>query len=86
MALQTSAASQLNKGISLFFSEFVRVSLRHPGQALFFGRTVLWQGSAARRRARMAREGLHVPPIATLQHHQQVQPAVQGLLCTGDPG
>jgi len=59
-----SAASQLNKGISLFFSEFVRVSLKHPGQALFFGRTVLWQGGAARRRARMAREGLHVPPIA----------------------
>ena len=64
MAGKTSAASQLNKGISLFFSEFIRVSLRHPGQALFFARTVLWQGTAARRRARMAREGLHVPPIA----------------------
>ena len=64
MAGKTSAASQLNKGISLFFSEFVRVSLRHPGQAMFFARTVLWQGAAARRRARMAREELTVPPIA----------------------
>lgn len=64
MAPRMSAASQLNQGLRIFFSEFIRVSLKHPGQALFFGRTVLWQGGAARRRARMAREGLHVPPIA----------------------
>ena len=64
MAIQMSAASRLNQGISIFFSEFVRVSLSRPLQALFFVRTVLWQGRAARRRARMAREGLHVPPIA----------------------
>jgi hypothetical protein len=59
-----SAASQLNKGISLFFTEFVRVSLRRSSQAAFFARTVLWQGRAARLRARNAREGLTVPPIA----------------------
>ena len=64
MAIQTSTTSKLNLGIRIFFSEFVRVSLRHPGQALFFVRTVLWQGGAARRRAREARGGLHVPPIA----------------------
>jgi len=54
----------LNRGIRIFFSEFVRVSLRRPAQALFFGRTVLRQLAASRRRARLAREGLHVPPIA----------------------
>ena len=55
----------LNRGLRVFFSEFVRVSLPRPGQALFFGRTVLrWQRQAARRRARQAAEGLHVPPIA----------------------
>jgi MoaA/NifB/PqqE/SkfB family radical SAM enzyme len=64
MARRTSAVSQLNLGIRLFFSEFVRVSLRRPGHALFFARTVLWQGRAARLRARMAGEGVHVPPIA----------------------
>ncbi len=64
MAIQMSATSKLNLGIRIFFSEFVRVSLRHPGQALFFARTVLWQGSAARRRARLAAEGVTVPPIA----------------------
>jgi MoaA/NifB/PqqE/SkfB family radical SAM enzyme len=63
MALPTSA-SRLNQGLRIFFSEFVRVSLRRPGQAVFFARTVFWQGMAARRRAREAREGLHVPPIA----------------------
>ena len=64
MAPQTSATSHLNKGISLFFSEFVRVSLRHPVQALFFARTVLWQGRVARRRALHAREGLTAPTFA----------------------
>lgn len=64
MAVQPSSISKLNLGIRIFFSEFVRVSLRHPSQALFFVRTVVWQTQAARRRAREAREGLHVPPIA----------------------
>jgi MoaA/NifB/PqqE/SkfB family radical SAM enzyme len=54
----------LNRGIRIFFSEFVRVSLARPVQALFYGGTVLHQWSAARRRARLSREGLHVPPIA----------------------
>jgi len=40
------------------------VSLRLASQALFLARTVFWQGQAARRRARVAREGLTVPPIA----------------------
>jgi MoaA/NifB/PqqE/SkfB family radical SAM enzyme len=64
MASQPSAAAQLNKGLRIFFSEFVRVSVRRPSQALFFARTVLWQGRAARLRARHAAEGLTVPPIA----------------------
>ena len=64
MAIQKSATSKLNVGLRIFFSEFVRVSLRHPSQAVFFARTVLWQGRAARRRAAEARAGTHVPPIA----------------------
>ncbi len=64
MALQMSATTRLNLGLRVFFSEFVRVSLRHPGQALFFARTISWQAGAARRRAAEARSGLHVPPIA----------------------
>jgi hypothetical protein len=63
MAVQMSATTRLNLGLRLFFSEFVRVSLRRPSQAVFFARTVLWQGSAARRRARVAAEGITVPPI-----------------------
>ncbi len=58
------SASMLNRGLRIFFSEFVRVSLRRPSQAAFFARTVLWQGRAARLRARQAAEGLQVPPIA----------------------
>ncbi len=64
MASRMSSTSKLNLGLRIFFAEFVRVSLRHPSQALFFARTVAWQGAAARRRGRAARDGLHVPPIA----------------------
>jgi hypothetical protein len=59
-----SASARLNQGLRIFFSEFVRVSLRHPSQAAFFARTILWQGRAARRRARVDAEGIVVPPIA----------------------
>jgi MoaA/NifB/PqqE/SkfB family radical SAM enzyme len=64
MGTKMSATTRLNQGLRIFFSEFVRVSLRHPTQAMFFARTVLWQGRAARLRACNAREGLTVPPIA----------------------
>ena len=64
MAIPMSATTRLNHGLRVFFSEFVRASVRHPSQALFFARTVAWQAAAARRRARAAAEGLHVPPIA----------------------
>ena len=64
MGTKTSATARLNQGLRIFFSEFVRVSLRRPSQAAFFAKTILWQGAAVRRRARNAREGLHVPPIA----------------------
>ena len=64
METGTSYIPALNRGLRIFFSEFVRVSLRRPSQAAFFARTVLWQGRAARKRARLAREGVTVPPIA----------------------
>jgi uncharacterized Fe-S cluster-containing radical SAM superfamily protein len=60
----TGYTSILNKGLRLFFSEFVRVSLRHPAQAFHFLRVVGRQRGAARVRGRHAAAGLHVPPIA----------------------
>jgi MoaA/NifB/PqqE/SkfB family radical SAM enzyme len=64
MKSKTGFIPVLNKGLRIFFSEFVRVSLSHPSQALFYGRTVLWQMAAMRKRAAAGRNGLHVPPIA----------------------
>jgi len=60
---QSATIAQLNQGLRIFFAEFVRVSLSRPAQAMFFGRTVLWQRAAARLRARQIREGTPVPPI-----------------------
>ncbi|HVP17662.1 MAG TPA: hypothetical protein VMU36_01615 [Spirochaetia bacterium] len=42
MARKMSSAAKLNQGLRIFFSEFVRLNLRHPSQALFFARTVIW--------------------------------------------
>jgi MoaA/NifB/PqqE/SkfB family radical SAM enzyme len=54
----------LNRGLRIFFSEFVRVSLSHPSQALFFLKVVNWQRRAARLRGAWAKEEIRVPPIA----------------------
>jgi hypothetical protein len=64
MESKTSYTNILNRGLRIFFSEFVRVSLSRPSQAAFFARTVLWQRRAARLRTRWGAERLHVPPIA----------------------
>jgi len=64
MALHMSATTRLNQGLRIFFSEFVRVSLSRPGQALFFLKVVNWQRRPARLRSAWAAEGLTVLPIA----------------------
>jgi MoaA/NifB/PqqE/SkfB family radical SAM enzyme len=63
MNKERSYISTLNRGLGIFFSEFVRVSLSSPIQAFFFLKVVLWQLKAMRRRSLMMKEGLHVPPI-----------------------
>jgi len=64
MNTQAGASAALNAGLRIFFTEFVRVSLSRPVQALFFGRTLLWQRAAAARRVRAVKKGVPVPPIA----------------------
>ncbi len=64
MESKTSYTNILNRGLRIFFSEFVRVSLSRPSQALHFLKVASWQRKAARLRARWRAEGLHVPPIA----------------------
>ena len=53
----------LDDALDVFFKDALRVSLRSPRQAGFFVRTVRWQRAAARQRARLKQEGVHVPPI-----------------------
>ena len=65
MPRHLSAPAQLNRGLRVFFSEFVRVSLRRPGQALFFARTVVWQNAASNTRdlcavIRVVRDALNI--------------------------
>lgn len=53
----------LNRGLRVFFSQFVRASLTRPRLAAFFAATVVRQLRSAQVRAKWAREQLHVPPI-----------------------
>jgi len=53
----------LNDSLKVFFKDSLRVSLKDPKQAYYFIRTAKWQQKAARKRARLEQEGIHVPPI-----------------------
>jgi len=55
--------SVLNKELSYFFRDALRISLNSPRQALFFLRTLVWQARAARVRARWREQGIHVPAV-----------------------
>jgi MoaA/NifB/PqqE/SkfB family radical SAM enzyme len=54
---------KVDRSLGVFFGDALRVSLRHPKQAWFFGRTIWWQWRAAWRRAGWRKGGLMVPPI-----------------------
>ncbi|MDD1720749.1 MAG: radical SAM protein [Euryarchaeota archaeon] len=53
----------LNRAITVFFKDAVRITLSNPSKALFFLRTMWWQKRAAQKRQRWLRENLHVPPF-----------------------
>jgi MoaA/NifB/PqqE/SkfB family radical SAM enzyme len=63
--------SVLNRELSYFFRDALRISLKSPRQALFFLRTIGWQARAARVRARWKQQGIHVPPVMifSITHH-----------------
>lgn len=63
MGRHDSYVPTLNRGLRVFFSQFVRASLSRPRQALFFAATVFRQIRAMFRRSRQMRAGIHVPPI-----------------------
>jgi MoaA/NifB/PqqE/SkfB family radical SAM enzyme len=53
----------MNESLSVFFKDAWRISLKDPGQAYFFLQTIKRQKKAAQLRAKLEREGVHVPPI-----------------------
>lgn len=59
----TDHSTVLNQSLKIFFTDFIKVSLKNPSQAFFFYKTVRWQKKAARTRADLEKQGVHVPPI-----------------------
>lgn len=53
----------LNDALKIFFKDAIKVSIRHPSQALFFFKTYRWQKKASRKREEFEEQGIHVPPI-----------------------
>ncbi|MGZ4903778.1 MAG: radical SAM/SPASM domain-containing protein [Halobacteriota archaeon] len=53
----------LNRAITVFFKDAVRITLNNPSKAIFFLRTMWWQKRAAQTRQRWLNENLHVPPF-----------------------
>jgi len=53
----------LNDALKIFFKDAIKVSIRHPSQALFFFKTYRWQKKASRKREEWEKQGTHVPPI-----------------------
>ncbi len=53
----------LNDTLKIFFKDFIKISLRHPSQALFFYKTYRWQKKAAKTREKWQKKGIPVPPI-----------------------
>ncbi|UCB59266.1 MAG: radical SAM protein [Thermoplasmatales archaeon] len=53
----------LNDALKIFFRDFIKVSIRHPSQALFFFKTYRWQKKAVKTREKWEKQGTHVPPI-----------------------
>jgi MoaA/NifB/PqqE/SkfB family radical SAM enzyme len=53
----------LNDALKIFFKDAIKISIRHPSQALFFLKTYRWQKKASRKREEWENQGTHVPPI-----------------------
>ena len=53
----------LNDTLKIFFKYMIKISIRHPSQALFFFKTYRWQKKAAKTREKWEKQGTHVPPL-----------------------
>ena len=53
----------LNDTLKIFFKDFIKVSLKHPSQAIFFYKTYRWQKKAVKTREIWQQKGVPVPPI-----------------------
>lgn len=62
---------QLNDTLKIFFKDAVKVSIRHPSQALFFLKTLRWQKKASKTRENFEQQNVHVPPIMIFSVTQQ---------------
>ncbi|MDD5337826.1 MAG: radical SAM protein [Dehalococcoidales bacterium] len=53
----------VNESLTVFFKDALRISLKDPGQALYFLQTAKNQRKAAGLRAKAEKDGIRVPPI-----------------------
>ena len=71
-------AKALDRSLSAFFWDGVRITFADPRQAWQFFRTVRWQAAAAKARAEWRERGLQVPPIVIFSITHQCSLACAG--------
>ncbi len=88
----------LNDSLKIFFKDFIKISLRHPSQALFFFKTYRWQKRAVKTRGKWQEKGISVPPIMLFSithkcnlnckgcYEKTIRPAAQKELSDGELG
>jgi MoaA/NifB/PqqE/SkfB family radical SAM enzyme len=71
-------AKVLDRSLSVFFWDGVRITFAYPRQAWQFFRTVRWQAEAAKTRTEWRKRGLQVPPIVIFSITHQCNLACAG--------
>jgi MoaA/NifB/PqqE/SkfB family radical SAM enzyme len=69
---------QLNRSLSIFFKDAIRVAVGNPKQMWGFARTLFWLARAARTRSGVQKEGVMVPPIIIFSITNQCNLRCQG--------
>ncbi len=86
MEHDSNYTSVLNRTITTYFRDAVRITLSNPSIALFFLRTIWWQKRAALRRQKWLKEGVHVPPFLILSVTDKCNLRCKGCLAFAHQG
>ncbi len=78
--------NSLNRTITVFFKDAVRITLSNPSKAFFFLRSIWWHKKAAQKRQRWRHENLHVPPFLIMSVTEKCNLRCKGCIAFAHQG